>query len=111
VTKLFVGSLPWATTSDDLKDMFSQAGNVVSATVIMDKFTGRSKGFGFVELEDADAQKAIEMFDNSDYQGRQLKVNVARPMEDRPPRRNNFGGNGGGRGGFGGHSGGHRDQY
>ncbi len=91
--------------------MFSQAGNVVSATVIMDKFTGRSKGFGFVELEDADAQKAIEMFDNSDYQGRQLKVNVARPMEDRPPRRNNFGGNGGGRGGFGGHSGGHRDQY
>jgi RNA recognition motif-containing protein len=111
VTKLFVGSLPWATTSDDLKDMFSQAGNVVSATVIMDKFTGRSKGFGFVELEDADAQKAIEMFDNSDYQGPQLKVNVARPMEDRPPRRNNFGGNGGGRGGFGGHSGGHRDQY
>lgn len=111
MTKLFVGSLPWATTSDDLKDMFSQAGNVVSATVIMDKFTGRSKGFGFVELEDADAQKAIEMFDNSDFQGRQLKVNVARPMEDRPPRRNNFGGNGGGRGGFGGHSGGHRDQY
>lgn len=110
MTKLFVGSLPWATTSDDLKDLFSQAGNVVSATVIMDKFTGRSKGFGFVELEDADAQKAIEMFDNSDYQGRQLKVNVARPMEDRPPRRN-FGGNGGGRGGFGGHGGGHRDQY
>ncbi len=106
MAKLFVGSLPWATTSDDLNAMFSQAGTVTSATVIHDKMTGRSKGFGFVEMSDSDAQAAIEMFNGKDYNGRSLVVNEARPMEDRPKR--SFGGSGGGHGG--GH-GGHRSNY
>lgn len=87
MAKLFVGGLPWATTSDELNDLFSQAGAVVSATVIQDRMTGRSKGFGFVEMSDEDAQKATEMFNGSDYGGRKLVVNEARPMEPRAPRR------------------------
>ena len=67
MAKLFVGGLPWATTSDDLNQLFSQAGAVTSATVIQDRATGRSKGFGFVEMSDEDAQKAIEMFNGQEY--------------------------------------------
>lgn len=87
MAKLFVGGLPWATTSDELNDLFTQSGTVTSATVIQDRMTGRSKGFGFVEMSDEDSQKAIEMFNGSDYGGRKLVVNEARPMEPRAPRR------------------------
>ena len=93
--KLFVGSLPFATKEDELKDLFSQAGTVESSIIIIDKMTGRSKGFGFVEMSsDEEAQKAIEMFNGSDVNGRNIIVSEARPQEDRP--RNNFGNNGGG---------------
>lgn len=110
--KLFVGSLPWATTSDDLQALFSQHGAVSSATVVTDKMTGRSRGFGFVEFEsDAEADAAIAALNGHDLDGRQITVNEARPMEDRPPRRSfgGGGGYGGGRGGYGGggHGGGH----
>mgnify|MGYP001561907677 FL=1 len=108
--KLFVGSLPWATTSDDLQALFSQHGAVTSATVVTDKMTGRSRGFGFVEFEnDAEADAAVAALNGHDLDGRQITVNEARPMEDRPPRRSFGGGGGGGRGGYGGggHGGGH----
>lgn len=105
--KLFVGGLPWATTNDDLRDLFAQAGTVASATIIVDKMTGRSRGFGFVEFDsDADADNALQMFNGKEYNGRNLVVNEAKPMSDRPQR--SFGGGGGNRGG--GYSGG-RDQF
>lgn len=92
-TKLYVGGLPYATSEDALRDLFAQAGTVTSATIIMDKMTGRSKGFGFVEMSsDQEAQAAIEMFDKKEYEGRTLTVNEARPMEARPPRRDYNGG-------------------
>jgi len=91
--KLFVGGLPWATTNDDLKDLFSQAGTVATATIITDKMTGRSRGFGFVEFEsDADADNALQMFNGKEYNGRSLVVNEAKPMTERPPRSGGFGG-------------------
>ena len=99
-TKLYVGSLPYSTTDERLKEVFSQAGNVTSATVIIDKMSGRSKGFGFVEMStEEEAQKAIEMFNGKDLDGRNIVVNEARPMQPRAPRTGGFGG---GRGGFGG---------
>jgi len=83
--KLYVGGLPYKTTNDELSAHFSAAGTVSSATIIMDKMTGRSKGFGFVEFEnDDDAMNAISMFDGKEYEGRTLTVNEARPMEPRP---------------------------
>ncbi len=82
--KLYVGGLPYSTTDAELKSHFEQAGTVASATIIMDKMSGRSKGFGFVEMEnDADADKAISMFDGKDFGGRNLTVNEARPLEKR----------------------------
>ena len=97
--KLYVGGLPYSVTDDALKQAFSQAGTVVSATVIMDKFTNRSKGFGFVEMgSDEEAKAAIALFDGKDFEGRILKVNEARPMEPRDNR--SF--SPGGRGGYGG---------
>jgi cold-inducible RNA-binding protein len=88
--KLFVGGLPYATTDDELRTHFAQAGNVISAQIVMDRMTGRSKGFGFVEMEtDEEAAKAIEMFNNTDFGGRSLAVNEARPKTDRP--RGDFG--------------------
>ena len=103
-TKLYVGGLPYQMTDDELREAFAQAGNVTSATVIIDKMSGRSRGFGFVEMAtDEEAQKAIEMYNGKELGGRTVVVNEARPMADRPPRRN--GGGGGGfrrdRGGFG----------
>ena len=103
--KLYVGGLPYSTTDSELRDAFSKAGSVTSAVIIMDKMSGRSKGFGFVEMSsDEEAQKAIEMWNGKDFGGRSLTVNEARPMEERP--RGNFrrdnnssGGYGGGRGG------------
>lgn len=100
--KLYVGGLPYATTEDALKDAFSQAGAVESAVIIIDKMSGRSKGFGFVEMtSDEEASKAIEMWNGKEFEGRTLTVNEARPMEARPPRRD-FNRGGGSRGGFGG---------
>ena len=101
--KLYVGGLPYATTDTELKDAFSQAGTVTSATIIMDKMTGRSKGFGFVEMSsDEEAQAAIDMWNGKDFGGRSLTVNEARPLEPRPAG-GGFRGNGGGfRGGNGG---------
>lgn len=95
--KLYVGGLPYSTTDAELKDAFSQCGTVDSAVVIMDKMTGRSKGFGFVEMSsDEEAQSGIDMWNGKDFGGRTLTVNEARPMEERP-RRDFRGGNGGGR--------------
>lgn len=89
--KLYVGGLPYSTTNDELKDHFAQAGAVESATIIMDKMSGRSKGFGFVEMSsDEDAQKAISMFNGQDFGGRNLTVNEARPMAERPARSGGF---------------------
>ncbi len=85
--KLYVGSVSYSTTADGLKDAFSQAGEVLKADIIMDRMTGRSKGFGFVEMaNDADADKAIELWNGKDLDGRKLIVNEARPMEPRAPR-------------------------
>lgn len=93
--KLYVGGLPYATTDDELRDAFQQAGTVTSAVIIMDKMSGRSKGFGFVEMSsDEEAQSAIDLWNGKDFGGRKLTVNEARPMEERP--RGNFRGNGGG---------------
>jgi RNA recognition motif-containing protein len=87
ITNIFVGSLPWATDDQKLSDLFSQHGEVTSAKVIHDKMTGRSKGFGFVEMSnDDEAQKAIQALNETDFEGRKLVVNVARPREDRPER-------------------------
>lgn len=89
--KLFVGGLPFATTDDDLADLFSAHGTVATATVIKDRDTGRSKGFGFVEFENDDEGKAAEKaLNGSDVGGRSITVNEARPREDRPRR--DFGG-------------------
>lgn len=101
IKKLYVGNLSWETTDESLSSAFAQAGNVISATVIKDKFSGRSKGFGFVEMEEAEANAAVEMWNEKELDGRNIKVNEARPMEDRPPRRDNFS-RSGDRGGFGG---------
>ncbi len=84
--KLYVGNLSYGTTSETLKAGFEAAGAVISASVLTDKMTGRSRGFGFVEMEDADADKAIAMFDGKNFEGRDIKVNEARPMEERPRR-------------------------
>ena len=93
--KLYVGNLPYNTVDADLQNLFAAAGTVKSAQVIKDRQSGRSKGFGFVEMSsDAEAQNAITMFHGKDYSGRPLTVNIARPREDRP------GGGGGGGGGF-----------
>ena len=109
-TKLFVGSLAWATTDDSLQQFFSQVGAVASARVITDRATGRSKGFGFVEMaNDADAQKAIQELNGKELDGRAIVVNEARPMEPR----SNSGFGGGNRGGFsrGGNGGGYNRSY
>jgi len=90
--KLYVGNLPYSTTADDLKAMFAAVGTVESSAVITDKFSGRSKGFGFVEMSSAEeAEKAIAEFNQKEVGGRKLTVNIAKPKEDR--------GNGGGFGG------------
>ncbi len=92
--KLYVGGIPYSTTEDDLKAAFGEMGAVTSAAIIIDKMTGRSKGFGFVEMaNDADADKAITEMNGKDFQGRTLTVNEARPLEERAPRREFGGGN------------------
>ena len=113
--KLYVGGLSYNTSDEALKEAFAQAGTVESATVITDKMSGRSKGFGFVEMStDEEAQAAIEMWDGKELDGRTVKVNEARPMEARPPRREGGFNRGGGRGfggGGGGFNGGRRNNW
>jgi RNA recognition motif-containing protein len=100
--KLYVGNLSFQTSSEDLQQLFAQAGTVESASVVEDRDTGRSRGFGFVEMASKeDGEKAIQQFNGTDVNGRNLTVNEARPREDRGNR-----GGGGGRGGFGGNRGG-----
>lgn len=104
-SKLFVGSLAWATTDQTLGDFFAKVGTVVSAKVIMDKATGRSRGFGFVEMSTPEeAQKAIDELNGQELDGRAIVINIAKPQEDRP-RTGGGGFNGGNRGGF------NRDRY
>ena len=89
--KLFVGGLSYETTEATLKETFSQVGTVESANVITDKMSGRSKGFGFVEMSsEEEAQKAIEMFNGKEIDGKNVTVNEAKPLEARPPRRSGF---------------------
>ena len=85
--RLFVGNLSYQTMENDLQEYFSQAGAVNSVNLMLDKFTGKSRGFAFIEYSNpADANKAVEMFHGKDFQGRQLTVNIARPREERAPR-------------------------
>ena len=77
--KLFIGGLPYRTTNDELRDAFAKAGEVVSASIVTDRETGRSRGFGFVEMADADAQNAIDMWNGKEFGGRMLTVSEARP--------------------------------
>ena len=121
--KLYVGGINFQTTDEALREAFSQAGTVESASIIMDRDSGRSKGFGFVEMAtDEQATAAIEMFNGKELDGRRLTVSEARPMGERPARGGNgggfgggrkpsFGGNGGSRGGNGGSSFGSRNQW
>lgn len=104
--KLYVGNLPYSMTDQELEELFTDSGaQVQSAKVVMDRETGRSRGFGFVEMDDSDGREAIEKFHGQEFQGRALVVNEARPREDRP--RTGGGGYGGGsRGGYGGGGGG-----
>jgi|SRR5579885_595033 len=113
--KLFVGNLPFSVTDESLRQLFSEAGTVDSAQVIIDKFSGRSKGFGFVEMStEEEAQKAISQFNGKEVEGRALTVNEARPPA---PREGGFGGGrggggrGGDRGGYGGGGGGNRRSW
>lgn len=112
--KLYVGNLPYGVRDNDLEQAFSQFGAVTSARVMMERDTGRSKGFGFVEMgSDAEAQAAVQGMNGQPLGGRSLVVNEARPMEPRPPRSGGFGGGGGGGygrgdGGGGGYGGGGR---
>ncbi len=105
--KLYVGNLPYSVRDSDLEQSFGQFGAVTSAKVMMERDTGRSKGFGFVEMgSDAEALAAIEGMNGAPLGGRSLVVNEARPMEPRPPRTGGGGGYGGGGGGGGGYGGG-----
>lgn len=95
--RLFVGNLSYQTGENDLQDHFAQAGAVSSVNLMLDKMTGKSRGFAFVEYASSEeAQKAIEMFHDKDFQGRKITVNIARPREERAPRGDRFGGGGGG---------------
>jgi cold-inducible RNA-binding protein len=85
--RLFVGNLSYQTMENDLQDYFSQAGAVTSVNLMLDKMTGKSRGFAFVEFATPEeANKAIEQFHNKEFQGRQITVNIARPREEQPPR-------------------------
>ena len=102
--KLYVGNLPYTVRDEDLQQSFGEFGSITSAKVMMERDTGRSKGFGFVEMgSDAEAQAAIAGMNGQSLGGRSITVNEARPMEARPPRSGGFGGGGGDRSGGGGY--------
>lgn len=102
--KIYVGNLSFQVTESDLKGLFEQAGEVETATIITDRDTGRSKGFGFVEMEGESADKAIAQFNGTELKGRALTVNEARPREDRSSNRGGYSGN------RSGYSGGSKDR-
>jgi|SRR5438093_6680432 len=111
-SRLFVGNLSYQTMENDLQEYFSQAGVVTSVNLMLDKFTGKSRGFAFIEFSTSEeANKAVEMFHGKELQGRSLTVNIARPREERAPR--SGGGGGGGGGGYRGgrEGGGRRERY
>jgi len=88
---IYIGNLPYGVTDGDLRDKFSEFGQVHSANIITDKFSGRSKGFGFVDMpNEAEAREAIDAMNDKDFKGRTIKVNEARPREQRPPRREQY---------------------
>ena len=101
--RIYIGNLPYDSTEDQVRDLFSQHGEVVSCALPTDRETGRPRGFGFIEMSDDDGRKAIEALDGQDFGGRELRVNEARPREDRR-------GGGGGDGGGGGYGGGGGDR-
>jgi cold-inducible RNA-binding protein len=111
-TRLFIGNLSYNTTEDDLRGFFSEAGNIISLNLMLDKFTGKSRGFAFIEMSTPEeANKAIELFQGKELQDRALTVNIARPREDRPPTRGGpreYRGGGGGQRESGGYGGGRR---
>jgi RNA recognition motif-containing protein len=115
--KLYVGGIPYRSTEDDMRKAFEEAGTVVSTSIISDRMTGRSRGFGFVEMgSEAEAQAAIDRWDGKEMDGRTLSVSFARPQGERPPRASGgggggFGGRGGGGGGYGGSGGYGRGGY
>ena len=109
---IYVSHLSWGTTSEKLQDLFAQYGEVDSANVITDKMTGRSRGFGFVEMpNDSEAQAAIEALNETNFEGQTINVNVARPKEDHPSDRGRGGFGGGNRGGNRGGYGNNRNRY
>ena len=109
-TRLFVGNLSYQTIENDLQEFFSQAGVVSSVNLMLDKFTGKSRGFAFIEYaSQEEANKAVEMFHEKEFQGRQLTVNIARPREERAPRASD--GGGGWRGDRGGDRGERRERH
>jgi len=112
-SRLFVGNLSYQTMENDLQEYFSQAGVVTSVNLMLDKFTGKSRGFAFIEFSTSEeANKAVEMFHGKELQGRALTVNIARPREERAPRASGGGGGGGGGGYRGGREGGgRRERY
>ena len=81
---IYVGNLPWSATEEEVRDLFSGYGDVISVKLVSDRETGRARGFGFVEMEDADAEKAIEALDNTSLKGRTLRINEAKPRAPRP---------------------------
>lgn len=83
---IYVGNLPWSATEDEVRDLFAQHGNVISVKLVSDRETGRARGFGFVEMDDADAEGAIQALDNFSFGGRALRVNEAKPRAPRQPR-------------------------
>jgi cold-inducible RNA-binding protein len=111
-TKLYVGNLSYNTTENQLQDLFAQHGPVTSVDLIMDKFSGRPRGFGFVTMETQEgAEAAVAALNGKNLDGRDLTVNEARPREERAPRSGGGGGGGGYRGGGGGDRGGSRREY
>ncbi|MDF7826954.1 RNA-binding protein [Pontiellaceae bacterium B12227] len=86
--RIYVGNLSYNTIEDDIRSLFEQAGSVASCQLMLDKFTSRSRGFAFVEMETVEeANSAVEMLNEKDFEGRALRVNIAKPREERPPRR------------------------
>ena len=83
---IYVGNLPWSSTEEQVRDLFAEYGNVHSVKLVNDRETGRARGFGFVEMDDAAAEAAIEALDNQNFGGRTLRVNEAKPRAPRPPR-------------------------
>ncbi len=99
---IYVGNLPFATTQDELEALFAPFGEIQSARIVMDRETGRSRGFAFVQMtNDADADQAIEALNETDFNGKNLRINEARPREERPRSGGGFGGSRGGMGGGG----------